>query len=144
MEVYVWLALIVIGVIIEASTAQLMSIWFVFGFAGALVSYYFGAPLWLQITIMLVISFLSFVLTRPLVKKITQSNNVATNSDRNIGREGTVIVSINNLEATGQVKVGGVIWSARSVADETIPAGSVIITKKIEGNKLFVERKMEV
>ena len=48
MAPYLWLTLIVIGVIIEASTVSLVSIWFVAGFLAALIVSFFGVQLWIQ------------------------------------------------------------------------------------------------
>ncbi len=141
MEGYIWLGLIVIGIVIEAISAQFLSIWFVFGFTGGLISYYFGAPLYLQIVIAIVVSVLSLILTKPLMKKyVMNSGNVATNSDKNIGREGIVTAEINNLDGRGRVKIGGISWSAFSEDKDIIPEGQKIKVLKIEGNKLCVKK----
>ena len=55
---------------------------------------------------------------------------------------GIVTNDINSLEATGQVKVNGEIWSAKS--ESNILKGTKVEVKKIDGVKLIVEPKVEV
>ena len=69
---------------------------------------------------------------------------VPTNADRNIGRTAVVTEEINNLAATGAVKVDGLDWTARSTDDNiTIPKDSVVVIREIRGVKLLVEPKEE-
>jgi len=62
----------------------------------------------------------------------------ATNADRNIGKIAVVTQEINNLEGTGQVKVAGNTWTARTVNDEIVPEGAEVTVKEISGVKLMV------
>ena len=58
--------------------------------------------------------------------------------DSFIGTEGIVTALIDNLNAQGQVKLGGMEWTARSTSGESIPAGTRIRVDRIEGVKAFV------
>ena len=58
-----------------------------------------------------------------------------------IHRTGIVIETINNLQNKGQVKIGGQVWSAKSLNDEVIPVNTEVIVEKIEGVKAVVVRK---
>ena len=40
--------------------------------------------------------------------------------------------------ATGRVKMGGMTWSARSIGEENIPAGTVVKIEAVQGVKLLV------
>ena len=64
-----------------------------------------------------------------------------TNADRILGQEGVVVESIDNLSASGQVKIDGAVWTARSAGDEIIPSGTRIQVERIEGVKAIVIRK---
>ena len=141
MEAYIWLALIVIGIIIEVISPQLISIWCVFGFIGALIASYFGADLWLQITIAIVISVVSLILTKPLVKKMLKNKNESTNADRHIGKTVLVSSEISEFENKGRVTVDGISWVAFSENGKTIKEGTKVVIKAIRGNKLCVEVK---
>ena len=63
---------------------------------------------------------------------------VPTNADRVIGKEAEVIEIINNLKATGAVKVSGATWTARSSDESVIALGEIVRIDRIEGVKLFV------
>ena len=66
-----------------------------------------------------------------------------TNADRLIGREALVTEPIDDLRATGAVRVDGVLWTARSETGANIPENAVVTITRIEGAKLFV-RPVEV
>ena len=138
-----WVAALVVFLIVEAVTAGLVSIWFVFGSLVALICAALGAAVWLQIFWFVIVSVATLVLTRPLVKRYVDSRSVATNADRSIGRTAVVTERIDNLAATGAVKLDGVVWTARSTDDAVaIETGERVTVRAIEGVKLIVERTM--
>lgn len=141
--VYFWVALIVVFLIIEALTVQLVTIWFAAGAGGALVANMLHAPEWLQWVVFIVVSVVLLLATRPLVKKFVKKRVQPTNADRNVGREGIVIEAIDNIAAKGQVEVSGEVWTARSKDDVSIPEGQQVVIHSIEGVKLIVSAKEE-
>ena len=139
----VWIVAIVVLLIIEGLTSGLVTIWFAIGAVAALVCELLGAPLWLQIAVFLVISFVTLVLTRPLAQKHLNSKTQPTNADRMIGRECIVTERIDNVAGTGAVTVGGQVWTARTTGDSPIPAEARAVVRRIEGVKLIVEPHSE-
>lgn len=138
-----WVAALVVFLIVEAVTAGLVSIWFVFGSLVALICAALGAAVWLQIFWFVIVSVATLVLTRPLVKRYVDSRSVATNADRSIGRAAVVTERIDNLAAIGAVKLDGVVWTARSTDDAVaIETGERVTVRAIEGVKLIVERSV--
>ena len=138
-----WVAALVVFLIVEAVTAGLVSIWFVFGSLVALICAALGAAVWLQIFWFVIVSVATLVLTRPLVKRYVDSRSVATNADRSIGRAAVVTERIDNLAATGAVNLDGVVWTARSTDDAVaIETGERVTVRAIEGVKLIVERSV--
>lgn len=136
-----WVAALVVFLIVEAVTAGLVSIWFVFGSLVALICAALGAAVWLQIFWFVIVSVATLVLTRPLVKRYVDSRSVATNADRSIGRAAVVTERIDNLAAAGAVNLDGVVWTARSTDDAVaIETGERVTVRAIEGVKLIVER----
>jgi len=136
-----WVVALVVFLIVEAVTAGLVSIWFVFGSLVALICAALGAAVWLQIFWFVIVSVATLVLTRPLVKRYVDSRSVATNADRSIGRAAVVTERIDNLAAAGAVKLDGVVWTARSTDDAVaIETGERVTVRAIEGVKLIVER----
>ena len=137
-----WIAALIFFIIVEAATVGLASIWFAIGALAALVCALFHGPIWLQVVWFLVVSVVTLILTRPLVKKYVNGRVVPTNADRNIGRTAAVTERIDNLAATGAVKIDGVTWTARSLNDQqTIETGALVTVREIRGVKLLVEPK---
>lgn len=134
----IWLALMVIFLMAEASTVSLISIWFAVGSLGALIANLLKAPFWVQITVFLVISGALLACLRPFVKKFIKPKVTATNVDSVIGSAGYVTEDIDNLSARGQVKLGGMFWSARSTSGAPICKDTKIQVDRIEGVKVFV------
>lgn len=134
-----WLVLAVVMGVLEASTAQLVSIWFALGALGGCVTSLFTDKIWIQIIIAVVVCAVTLIATRPFVKRVTNTKKTHTNSDRHIGKTAVVISDIDNLNAVGQVKVDGAVWSAKSTADSIIKKDSKVVVKDIKGAKLVVE-----
>ena len=136
---YMWLIFMVGFVIAEAACPfHLVSIWFAVGSLASMVAAVLGAQLWLQITLFLVVSVGLLVATLPLVRKFVIPKQEKTNVESVIGSMGYVTEAVDNLSATGQVKLGGMYWTARSEDGHRIPAGTLVKVTKIEGVKAFV------
>ncbi|MBQ9850931.1 MAG: NfeD family protein [Clostridia bacterium] len=133
-----WIVMLVAFVVIEALTAQLVTIWFAVGSVAALISEMLGAEVWLQWLIFVAVSAVVIVATRPLVKKITKQKALPTNADRCIGQTAVVTERIDNIEGKGAVKVNGIVWTARSENGETIELDQTVTVTKIDGVKLIV------
>ncbi len=138
--VYVWIGAIVVFMILELATPQLVGIWFALGALGAMIAALLSASLWIQVVVFLIVSVVMLIVTRPLYGKFIKTKQVPTNSDMLIGESAIVIEAIDNIEATGTVKVKGQIWSARASAADSIPAGTLVTVERIEGVKLIVKQ----
>ena len=135
---YVWLVIAIAAAIIELSTPQLVSLWFAVAALIAMASAAFGAQLWIQIAVFVLVSVILVVITRPLYKKFIKPSVVATNTDALLGRVAIVKLDIDNDASVGLVKVSGQEWSALSEDGSLIPAGQKVIIKNIAGVKLIV------
>lgn len=138
--VFVWIALTVAFIIIEAMTTQLLTIWFAVGSAAAIVATLLDASPLIQCIVFVAVSLVALIATRPLVKKLTKQKFSPTNADRFIGEAAVVTESINNIAQTGLVKLQGTLWTARSDDGSEIPEGETVTVKRIEGVKLIVEK----
>lgn len=134
----VWLALMVFFLVVEAASVSLVSIWFAAGSLGALVASALNTPLWVQILVFLVLSGALLACLRPFAKKFIKPKITATNTDSVIGSAGFVTEDIDNLSARGQVKLGGMFWSARSTSGNPICKDTKVTVDRIEGVKVFV------
>lgn len=135
---YIWIIAAVVFGVLEGIAAQLVSIWFVLGAVAAAVAAACGGALWLQCVLFAAVSVLALLATKPLVKKYLRPRIQATNADRCVGQAGVVLEDIDNLAATGQIKVCGSVWSARSTDGAPIAAGATVVVERIEGVKLMV------
>lgn len=133
-----WLLLMVVFLIAEASTVTLTTLWFAAGALAAMAAALLGAALWIQIGLFLAVSVILLTALRPLVRKHFTPKLTATNVDSVIGSTGLVTASIDNVTASGQVKLGAMVWTARSTSGEPIPEGTRIRADRIEGVKVFV------
>ena len=133
-----WSVLLILFIIAEAITVQLVSIWFAIGSLVALIANFCGANILVQAALFVGVSFAALLLTRPLVKKFSTPKIQRTNIDRIIGERAIVTEEIDNLRAIGVVKADVKSWSARSADGSIIPAGSVVEVQKIDGVKLIV------
>ena len=134
----IWLALMIVFIIMEAATVQLISTWFALGALAAMIVSLIGGELWLQVVVFFTVSIVLFAMLWPLAKKHLKPKLVATNTDALVGRVCVVTERIDPLEG-GRVKLGDVTWSARSESGAQIPAGAQVKIMKIQGAKVFVE-----
>ena len=136
---YIWLGLMILFIIVEAVCAiHLVSIWFAAGALVAMIAAALGAKLWLQITLFLLVSGVLLALLWPLVKKFLRPNLKKTNIDSIIGTTGLVTITVDNMESTGQVKLNGMEWTARSTSGRVIDPHTEVKVDRIEGVKVFV------
>lgn len=145
MDTFIWIALMVVFLVVEASCPiHLVSIWFAAGaLVAAIVSMLHG-QLWLQILLFVAVSGGLLASLWPFVKKFLKPHLTKTNVDSVIGTEGYVTEAVDNLSAVGQVKLGGMFWTARSTEGQPIPVGTLVRVDRIEGVKVFVsEVKVE-
>lgn len=137
-QVIVWCVLLVLFIVTEAATAQLVTIWFAFGALVSVIAAVCKAPLWLQIALFTVASVGSLMATRPLVKRVVTAKKQPTNADRCIGKTAIVMEPIDNALGQGQVSVEGATWTARSADYRPISVGDKVKIERIEGVKLIV------
>ena len=136
--VIIWLSLLVVFLITEASTVMLISLWFAAGSLAALIVCLLGGSWGLQVGVALVVSNILLLALRPLVRKYFNPKLVKTNVDSVVGTKGLVTIAIDNVSAQGQVKLGAMVWTARSSSGEPIAEGVLVRVDKVEGVKVFV------
>lgn len=136
---YLWFSALVLFVVVEACTTQMICVWFAIGSLCAALSNFLGAPEWLQVVVFAVVSAAALALTRPLVKKLRAKRTSATNADRNIGQTALCIETIDNNAGTGAVRLLGKDWTARTASGEVIKKDTLVEVQEISGVKLIVK-----
>ena len=138
MNTFIWLGLMVLFLAIEAATVTMVSLWFAGGALAAMVVSLLGGGFPWQTGVFLVVSTVLLALLRPMARKHFTPKLTKTNVDSVINAQGYVTSDIDNVAATGTVKLGAMEWTARSATGEKISTGTLVKVEKIEGVKAFV------
>ena len=127
----VWIGFAIFMLLCEGFTTQLVSIWFVLGSVCAAITTIFTSDITIQSAVFLVVSLVSLIVTRPLVKRFKKRNKTTgTNADRHIGQV--------DIDETAQAKVGAETWTVKSDKAPLLK-GTKVKVLAIEGVKLIVE-----
>ena len=133
---YLWLLVIIVLSIIEASTANLVCIWYIVSAILTLIVSLFIDNTLIEFAIFVLLGTILLLSTKNLIKNKLVSKE-KTNLDRIIGMRGVVTEDIEDL-VIGEVLVDGKKWSA--ISDSPIKKGEKVKIVKIDGVKLVVER----
>ena len=138
--VWLWLVVIVVTLIVEFSTAEIVSIWFFFGAFISLILALFKVDTPIQLVVFVSVSLLFMVCVRPFIKKYIKRNEIKTNVDSLVGRIALVTEDIVDGNR-GVVKLDGQEWSA--ISNDNILKDTKVVILAIEGNKLIVKQNKE-
>lgn len=137
-EAVFWFAVMVLFIVVEASTVTLVSVWFAAGALVAMFAALLGGSLLVQIFAFLGTAIVMLIFLRDVVRKRIAPTIIPTNVDSVIGSVGIVTTPVNNVAALGRVEIAGMEWSARSTTGKPLPEGAQVRVDKIEGVKVFV------
>jgi len=133
-----WVALTVIFAVIEVFTLGLTTIWFAIAALVMVFLSFLRMPLVYQILIFLVISAVLLFFTRPIAIKKLKIGKVKTNVDSLAGKCALVTKKITEFDR-GEVKINGLIWTARTEDGSTLTEGSKCEIVRIEGVHAIVK-----
>ena len=132
-----WLTAVIVFGVIEAATAQLVSIWLAGGAVCALISSLCGADTTVQAIIFVAVSAILLIFTRPIVRRLTKDKKTATNADSLIGKTAVITRTVDPING-GEAKADGKYWTVCSAYGAKIEEGTVVRIERIEGVKLIV------
>ena len=135
-----WIAIAVVSAIVEAVTVSIVSCWFTVGAIFAIGAYFLGANSVVQFIVFVVVSGVSLIIARPIIKKHNKTEIQPTNADMLVGKEAIVTETIDNISGSGAVKINGLEWTAKSDDNSEISKGEIVKILKIEGVKLIVTK----
>jgi membrane protein implicated in regulation of membrane protease activity len=135
-----WLVLGIILIVLEIFTLSFYLLWFGIGAIAAGIVAYLIPSLSVVMLIFTLVSLLLLIFTRPLTKKWFRQENLQSGVYALVGREGIVVEAIGKDGEVGRVKIGGEVWTAKSV-DRSIPEGSAVRVVQVEGVTLLVENR---
>lgn len=140
MYFWLWLIILIGSIILELATASaLVSIWFSIGAVFGLILDQFNQPFIIQVIVFFIVSVLTLVIIRPLIKGYMRGNTIKTNADRVIGAHVKLLKNID-IDTLGEVKVLGLVWNATSNDGSKIEKDSLVEVLAIEGSKLIVKK----
>jgi len=135
----VWIIVAVVFAVIEGIISGLVTIWFTIGAVAALIAAAAGAPVSAQVVVFFIVSVVLLIFTRPILVKKLRVGREKNYTQKLEGMPGLVIEAIEPFKS-GQVKVGGIVWTAVGQSDEfAAPAGSKVEIVRVEGVKLIVK-----
>ena len=133
----IWLIVVVFLAIVEVSTINLTTIWFVISGIMSLALSFLTDSFLIQFGVFVVVGVILLLTTKSWLEKTLRHKREDTNAGRVIGLEGVITERITKTEM-GEVKVDGKRWTA--YANDTIEVGSVVKILDINGVKLKVEQ----
>ena len=136
---YVWIAVLVAAVVVEALTNDFVAIWFFPAAVVSMILSLLNTTPWVQLLVFLILGLVLVVATRPLCRRFLTTKQEKTNVDAIVGKICIVTEEIRNIDEVGEVKVGGLHWSARAADNRIIPVGEQVTVKEVQGVKLIVE-----
>ena len=136
---YVWIAVLVAAVVVEALTNDFVAIWFFPAAVVSMILSLLNTSPWVQLLVFLILGLVLVVATRPLCRRFLTTKQEKTNVDAIVGKICIVTEEIRNIDEVGEVKVGGLHWSARAADNRIIPVGEQVTVKEVQGVKLIVE-----
>lgn len=129
------LAALLILIVCEAVTLNLVTIWFAVGAAAAMFVSAFSVTPRVQFAVFVIVSAVSLAVIYPFARQYAGVRRVRTNADRNIGRRARVLTDITPNEP-GRVRLDGVDWQAR--CGQPLPAGAPCEVERVDGATLTV------
>ena len=140
--IWVWLAVICVGLLIEAIEAgTLVSVWFSLGAVIPLfMSFYKTNDAWyisLQFIVFGVVTILLLVFIRKLAKKwLFKNSNEKTNLDAYVGKR-YVVKDI--IDGNAYIKINGIGYAVQD-EDEELKVGDTVEVVEFKGNRTVVNK----
>ena len=140
--VWVWLAVFLLTILIEALSQDLIAIWFSLG---SLVSLALSAvpnlAWYVELIVFALVSLFVMILTRPFTKRLLMNATRYTNIDEFVGKRVNVIKGISKYE-NGEIKINGIVYAACLMEEEYEPIAEKEIVEIVtfKGNKVIVRR----
>jgi membrane protein implicated in regulation of membrane protease activity len=140
-NILIWLVVVVLAIVVEVNTIQLVSVWFAISGFVAMILAAFGCLIEIQLIVFVLLSAILIIISRFFVKKLNTGKNDNSTAESLVGEEVVVIKEIKAGEI-GEIKAKYEKYSAlapNSIND--IPVGTLVIIKEIRGNKVIVDLK---
>jgi membrane protein implicated in regulation of membrane protease activity len=136
----IWLIVAGFFLILQCMTTGFLVFWFSIAALITMLASLFVKNVIVQIATFVISSAIILYVTRSLKENVPmQDETIKTNAHSVEDKVGKVTVDIDPSEATGQVKIDGETWSAKSYNDTFISKNTEVSIEKIEGVKVIVK-----
>lgn len=136
----IWLIAAGIFLILEIFTVGFLIFWLSIGCLFAMIISLVTDSILLQTAVFVISSGFLIFATKPLVKKFAEKDNIKTNVYSLTGKRAIVTEDIDWSAGSGQIKLDGQVWSAKTEEQINIPKGTEVEIVKIEGVKAYVKK----
>lgn len=135
-----WLIISGIFFIFEMITVGFLVFWLGIGALLAMLTSLFTDNIIIQMVVFVISSSILLFFTKPFVDKYVHSKNAeATNAFSIIGKKGIVIEAIDLAKGTGQIKVEGEVWTAKTINEDILAKDTEVEIASIDGVKACVK-----
>ena len=138
-----WTLIFLVSLIIELATPQLLTMWFLFGSAFALIANIVGFSGEVQIVVFFIVSSITVALSVPFLTKAKASKSDEPTFKRIIGEKAKVVEALQNITGEGRVVVKGVYWAAEEIDKINVKEGQIVEIIDVKGAKLIVRKLNE-
>ncbi len=108
--------------------------------AGAGAAVLFPGLILVHVIVAVLVSFTLLFLLRPtLLERVRRAPGYRSSLQRMVGSTGRALTAIDG--GSGEVKVAGEVWQARSFNDEPIAAGTAVEIFEVDGTSVVVYPK---
>lgn len=135
----VWLILAGFFFVLEIATEGFLVFWFGIGAVAAIGTSFLTENIFIQVAVFVIVSIILVLSTRKLTDKI-KPKEVPTNVYTILGKKAVVSQAIDSAKGSGQIKIDGDLWSAKSEAEEIIEEGSTVEILSIDGVRAVVKK----
>ena len=137
---WIWLGIMIVTVIVEIITTDVVSIWFTFG---AILPFIFATVGIINVEWQIVLFVVTSAVLIASLRKITmkylfKNANAKTNMDALVGQKFRLLVR-TDFETIGKIKIKDVEWGVKGDNGQTIEEGAVVEIVGVSGNKLIVK-----
>lgn len=135
----VWLILAGFFFVLEIATEGFLVFWFGIGAVAAIGTSFLTENIFIQVAVFVIVSIILVLSTRKLTDKI-KPKEVPTNVYTILGKKAVVSQAIDSAKGSGQIKIDGDLWSAKSETEEVIEEGSTVEILNIDGVRAVVKK----
>lgn len=139
-----WFSVILLTLVIESQTADLVSIWFAPGAFVAMILAFCDVHIAIQLAVFVGLTAVGLVLAFAFIRPRMKARNkiIKTNADALEGKLALVEEDIDNGSAQGVAKINGQLWTARMEDPSDKPVkGEWVEIIRVEGTKLICRPK---